>query len=177
MFTIPLNEASKHGNHSLDLCYEFYGIADKYFNLLSDRCLSVNSHFSQLKTHSVSERPLHVIDQITIMATNMVEQCVHVTIGIDNQNCLVTANGAVLRQENGEFNNAGVHVLSLLNRALISVPNCGEENIVMAVKYKRISKEYFLEFHIQNGKGIQPSAHGIIGLFKLTTKQYNLIDL
>ena len=167
MFTVPINRGLKHGNHNLELCYEIYGEADKYLNLLSDECLSVNAHYSDGRKLSKSGRTMHFIDQVAILAANNVGHCINIVIETDAQQCSVSANGAVITFDSkNQFKSAGVNVtFSSTNRVIISVPNCDQKNVLMIATCKTIGNKGFIEFQIQDGIGIKPSAHGLIGKY------------
>ena len=165
IFTIPIDiQGSKH---DLELCYEVYGTAEQYFNLVSDECLSVNAHYSNSKVISHSgQRPMHFIDQISVMAVNNIRHCVTIVVEMYQNECLATVNGAVLSFDNADmFESMGVNVsLSSHNRVLVSVPNCGSENVQMIMSCKTMGTNGgFVEFQIQDGLGIQSSAHGLVG--------------
>ena len=160
MFTVPL---SGHINMP-SLCYEVYGMADKYFNILSDQCVSVNAHYSEVKKvgHGAT-RPLHIIDEIAIRAVdNITSQCIDVVIELNNHQCLVSVNGALLRH--GHFSKGDMHISYSLTRAVVSISNCENGKIVFAVQYKRLPTN-FLELEIENGQGITLSSHGLVGMY------------
>ena len=168
IFSVPISGSK----HNLELCYEIYGTTNKYFNLVSDRCLSVNAHYTNSEKINHSGRPLHFIDQVSIMAMNNIGHCITTVVEIERNQCLVTVNGAVLRFiDNDKFEASGVEVtLSLSNRVLISVPNCGEEKVLMILSCKLSGLHSgFVEFQIQDGQEIQPSAHGLIGKICLSS--------
>ena len=141
-------------------------MAEKYFNLVSDRCLMVNAHYVNSRMRSHSGRMMHFIDQISIMAVNDIGHCVTVVVEIEQGTCMVSVNGAVLHfAGNDGYDALGVKVtLSLSDRVVVSVPNCGQDDVLMIVSCKtmRLNSE-FVEFQIKDGLGIQPSAHGLIG--------------
>lgn len=159
MFTVPLA-----GSMTPSLCYEIYGLADKYFNFLSERCISVNAHYTSVPTGgSTSRRPLHLIDKFGIrVATTDSPICFDVLIELVDGHCLVSYNGVVVR--NGEFRSGGLHLTVSKSIVTLSVPNCGKGKIVLKFQSKT-TKKPFLEFQIEDGaEGITPSAHGLIGM-------------
>ena len=160
LFTVPL---SGHINIP-SLCYEVYGMADKYFNILSDQCVSVNAHYSEVKKvgHGAT-RPLHIIDKIAIRAVdNVTSQCIDVVIEANNHTCLLSVNGAILRH--GHFSKGDMHISYFLTRAVLSLSNCDNGKIVFAVQCKRLPTN-FLELEIENGEGITLSSHGLVGMY------------
>ena len=46
----------------ISLCYEIHGVADKYFNLVTDECISVNAHYAAVSSS------LNVVNQIGMRA-------------------------------------------------------------------------------------------------------------
>ncbi len=100
------------------------------------------------------------------MAVNNIGNCVTTVVEMYENECLVTVNGTVLNfdDHNAVFESSGVTVaLSLYNRVLVSVPNCGLENVVMIMSCKTIRSNGFVEFQVEDGFGIQPFAHGLVG--------------
>ena len=49
LLTVPLftDSRSVQGNNMISLCYGVLGEANKFFNFVSDSCVSVNSHYSR----------------------------------------------------------------------------------------------------------------------------------
>ena len=159
MFIVPLH-GIEHGNNQ-QLCYEVYGQPNQYFNLLSDRCVSVNAHYTEHPSRK--SRTLHIVDQIAIYSSNNIGQCVEIVVEIDVDGKLsVHVNGAKLNQE---VKHGEVHVLSYSGHATVSVPNCASgEILTMSVQLKTMLRDIsYLEFQIHGGNTIDASAHGLIG--------------
>ena len=106
----------------LSLCYEIHGNSDKWFNLVSDECATVNAHYFGLTNH------LNVIDEIGIRTTNSQSQCVNISVSVQN-GCSAQVNGVATTR----YSEGGVSVRSFSDRVRISVPNCNELTLVMWV--------------------------------------------
>ena len=161
MFSVPL--ISQEENVPW-LCYQVYGEDNKHFNLVTDKCISINAHYSEVKT-SVRHTniPLHLIDKLGFtFRDNVSQECVNVVIELDNQNCLIGINGASMVSG---YSKGSVHVSPVSSKQVsVRATNCDNQPIVMTVECKRMPPQTaFLELKIDNGLGITPSAHGLIG--------------
>ena len=132
LYTVPIlvsDEQLQNLNvDKLSLCYEVHGDSGQWFNLVTDECASVNTHYVAL-----SER-LNVMNSIGVRAVDNDNQCVN--IGVDVNKCTATVNGANLTSM-GRYSAAGVNVRLYKNRVCISVPNCAELALVMWVICER----------------------------------------
>ena len=127
-FTVPVYTPEEQlrmlNSDSLALCYELHGEPEKWFNLVTDKCVTVNAHFVFL-TFSLT-----VIDDIGIKAVDSANQCVDIRISVHQ--CAAQVNGIGLGL--GErFSRNGVSVRRMRNRVRISVPNCNDLTLVMWV--------------------------------------------
>ena len=61
---------------SLSLCYQVHGKPDTFYNLLTDKCVSVNAHVSR----PFSDADAHIIDKIAIRAIGNNGTCSDVLI-------------------------------------------------------------------------------------------------
>ena len=78
LFTIPLFTNS---SVPLSLCYEIYGSSGTIFNLISDRCASVNALYTAMP---VPENG-NIITSVGIMAVDTSGQCIGINIAAANQ--------------------------------------------------------------------------------------------
>lgn len=149
--------------NTLSLCYQVHGEEDKFYNLLSDDCVSVNAHVSQ----PYADR--HIIDKIGIRAVGNNETCYD--ISIERQNCAVSINNQSL-QINTRFQEEGIKVFieSLMEIPTIhvSVPNCGKPTIdhmfISCTEYTvRDTPIDILQFGSTRGKSQVQPPHGLIG--------------
>ena len=60
------------GIDSASLCFEIHGEQDRYFNLVTDKCVSVNAHYFTVTDY------LNGIDIIAVRAVNNDDQCAKV---------------------------------------------------------------------------------------------------
>ena len=154
------------GDVITSLCYEVHGEADKFFNLISDTCVSVNSHYEKAAIDN-ENITLNIVDSIGVQAY---DQGICVNIGVSLKNCQATVNGANVSRR---YNNNGISVRSFNNRVRISVPNCAPTDLVMWVfctsgrtedpytwKYYEFD---FIRFVVMRGLNLDPTSHGLIG--------------
>ena len=135
-----------------------------YFNLISDRCVSVNAHF-------ITVGPFNVINRIAVRAVDNSNTCRNILVDAENA-CSAEMDGASIN----EFDQAGVSVRSFKERVRISVPNCDNQKLVMWVICEHGSLQLFgsdsdrtvyearmIKFVVARGFNLQPTSHGIIG--------------
>ena len=154
------------GDVITSLCYEVHGEADKFFNLISDTCVSVNSHYEKAAIDN-ENITLNIVDSIGVQAY---DQGICVNIGVSLKNCQATVNGANVSRR---YNNNGISVRSFHNRVRISVPNCAPTDLVMWVfcTSGRTEDPYtwkyydfdFIRFVVMRGLNLDPTSHGLIG--------------
>jgi len=126
VMNVPLDispsELGLPGN-TLSLCYQIHGRAGKYFNLLSDKCVSVNAHVIQ--PHSDIDS--NVMDQIGVHATGNNGSCYNITM--DHHDCSVHINGQQLLG-NTDFQGEDIVIkqytasIGQSQSVQILVPNC-----------------------------------------------------
>ena len=150
------------------LCYEVHGEADKFFNFVSDTCVSVNSHYSRAGTNNPNIT-LNIVDAIGVRAVSNNVTCLNIRVGLDG--CEVTINGAAIRGRT--YRNDGITIRVYPNRVRISVPNCGDMELVMWVfcTSGRTEDPYtweyfsfdFIRFVVVRGLNLAEESHGLIG--------------
>ena len=167
LYTVPILVSEKQLQNlqvdKISLCYEVHGDSGHWFNLVTDECVSVNTHYIAL-----SER-LNVINSIGVRAMDNDNQCVY--IGVDVNECAATVNGANLNSM-GRYSAAGVNVRWYKNRVRISVPNCAELTLVMWVICERRTFDGMditadiMKFVVLRGLNFgHRRAHGLLGNF------------
>lgn len=119
---VPLKQLESLQTDSLSLCYELHGEPEKWFNLVTDKCATVNGHFVVLS------ESLNVIDEIGIRAVDSNNQCVNIHVNVHQ--CTAEVNGAGIDFNEGYSRN-GISVRRRTNRVRISVPNCNDITLVM----------------------------------------------
>ena len=170
LMTVPIlsDPDVMEGDIVTSLCYEVHGEADKFFNLVSDTCVSVNSHYSKAVTDS-QDINLNIVDAIGVRAvTRTTNECVN--IGVDLDNCRVTVDGVEMT---GTYRRDGITVRQFPNRVRISVPNCDNKDLVMWVfctsgrTEDPVTWEFFefdfIRFVVMRGLNLAEESHGLIG--------------
>ncbi len=126
--TVPLAVSAEGlallGTDEVSLCYEIHGVADQYFNLVTDECTSVNARYV------AASASLNVISTVGVRAVGDDGQCRN--IRVDVEGCTASVDGAALDVV-GRYMSAGISVRRYSNRVRISVPNCNELSLVMWV--------------------------------------------
>ncbi len=157
-------------NEVINLCFEIHGQSDKYFNLVSDSCISVNVHYKRANPQLSS----NVIDEITVRAAGLDGICRNIAVSIGN--CQATIDGSVL-EELETYTSAGITVRMYRNRVRISAPNCQDLDFVMWMFCEQTELRGYpalgepdivvnvslIQFVIARGFNIRESAHGLLG--------------
>ncbi len=155
-------------NEVINLCFEIYGRADEYFNLVSDSCISVNAHYQRANPQLSS----NVIDEITVRAADLDGICRNIAVSVGN--CQASIDGAVLDET---YTSAGITVRLYRNRVRISAPNCQDLDLVMWMFCEQTELRGYpalgepdivvnvsmIHFVIARGFNIRESAHGLLG--------------
>ena len=164
LFTIPLSDVPAVEFPELQgvsLCMEFHGLADKYYNLVSDNCTNVNAHYAP----GVANPDLHIIDEIGVKAEGSGGACHEVRVQLAG--CRTFVDGTELI---GMYRSDGVMVFAMpsRNRTRITVPNCStNKELVMWVTCERIGREPNLDdtlhLTLSRALGLEPTSHGLVG--------------
>ena len=169
IMTVPIltDPDVMEGDVIVSLCYEVHGEAEKFFNLVSDSCVSVNAHYSRALTNS--DIALNIVDAIGVLAVSNDGTCVNISVGLEG--CEVTVNGAAITDRTYRFN--GITIRVYHNRVRISVPNCADQDLVMWVfctsgrAKDPQTREYFdfnfIRFVVMRGFNLAEESHGLIG--------------
>lgn len=152
--------------NTLSLCYQIHGEAGKYFNLLSDECVSVNAHVIQPRRDIDS----NVMDQIGVRAVGSNGSCY--SIQMDRQGCSVHINGQPL-SGNTDFQEEDIVVKHYAasfrepQSVQISVPNCDGGSIDMFISCTSYNIQNMateiLQFGSTRGEALAEPPHGLIG--------------
>ena len=160
------------------LCYKIHGKENKFFNLISDKCTSVNAHYAKavvIGSNSDGSQPnvpdINVVNTIGIKAAVEVgdkKMCYDISVGPDN--CQVTLNPDVNKIQ---LNPISIHEFS--NRVKIAVPNCGKTTLVMWIfcmdgttedlNTKQVFPFRMMRFVVMRGLNLAPTSHGLIGKY------------
>ena len=138
------------------LCYEVHGRDNSTFNLLSDRCTSVNARFLAMANPTAG----NFISAIGVTAIDQNGLCHEIETSIDQ--CSVTVDGTPLALGRS-FDDAGITVIRYQNRVKITVPNCGRRELILWYICKAVHNVIVSEFIIARGVNIQPTSHGLVG--------------
>ena len=150
------------------LCYEVHGEDGSYFNLISDRCTSVNAYYEK----ATSEIDLNVVTRIGVKAVGRSGSgCRNIEVRLDD--CMAKVDG-IFRTS---FSFDGIRVKKHNNtaRIRISVPNCASHKLVMWVNCQpgqvpdpesptTTYSIQFLKFVVMRGLNLSPESHGLIGM-------------
>ena len=158
LFTVPLPASAGH------LCYEIRGVADQFFNFISDECVSVNAHYSERSPLPGETRQLHIIDQIAIRAVDNANDCINILV--DRNGCVTTANRETI---SNAYNKGGVTVSAADNRVVVGVPNCGDLDLEMEVVCETRNGVEMIRFEVMRGHNLRDTSHGLLGMLILCT--------
>ena len=162
------------------LCYEIHGKENKFFNLISDKCTSVNAHYakavvigSNFDGSPLSVPDINVVNTIGIKAAVMVngsKMCYNIRVGPDN--CQVTLNDVDVSTKRQLY---GISIHEFNNRVRIAVPNCGKTTLVMWIfcmdgttedlNTNQVFPFRMMRFVVMRGLNLAPTSHGLIGKY------------
>ena len=141
----------------LSLCYEIHGDADKWFNFISDKCLSLNAYY---KEGVVFNRTGHVIRQLAVLSEDLNGVCRQVLMIMDDAGvCSVTVDGS----EVNVSNSGGLMVNKNRNRIRVSVPNCDNHMVVMWASCEEFFGTSMMKVVVSRGFNLRPTSHGFLG--------------
>ena len=138
------------------LCYSVDGRPNHYFNLVSDKCVSVNAYNIPAQRANY----FNVISKIGITAVDRDGNCQN--IEIDQEDCSATV-GAMPITSGVMYNVAGISVKQRRNGYRISVPNCETGSVVLWAFCKTIPEADMLKFIVARGNSLMPTSHGLVG--------------
>ena len=150
LYEVPVFDDAE-GN-KVSLCYEVQGEANQHFNLISDTCISVNALYLP---HSTDDG--NIISKIGVLAEDSSGVCQ--LIEAELEDCTARVNGNVVTM----YNHDGIHVMRQTNRIRISVPNCGNLDLVMWLICEVRGRQPIMQFVVARGFNLNPTSHGLIG--------------
>lgn len=154
LFTVPINS----DNQDRNLCFEVHGRSDTSFNLISDKCVSVNALYSAIGD-------LNIVSAVGVRAEGNDGVCRN--IQVDLSGCTVsTGMGAMAELGASEsFFMAGISARKTrTDRVRISVPNCEYVNLVLWVICEREPMD-MIRFQIARGVNLASTSHGLLGKY------------
>ena len=161
LFKVPIHidQALIDANPALAeacLCYEVHGRDNSTFNLLSDRCTSVNARYTSMNNPAAG----NIISAIGVTAIDQNGDCHQIEANIDQ--CSVSVDGSPLAI-GAMYSDAGISVMRYEGRVKIAVPNCGRQELVLWFICKTVHNAVTSEFIIARGVNLQPTSHGLVG--------------
>jgi len=140
-----------------NLCYEIHGKAGSSFNLVSDRCTSVNALYIPMNNPEAG----NIIGAIGITAIDQDGVCHRIEARLENS-CSAIVDGDPLPVR-GSYVKAGIRVYRRTNRVRIAIPNCGNVDLVLWFICQNMEGQMMSKFVIARGVNLQPSSHGLVG--------------
>ena len=142
------------------ICYELHGSTGKYFNLISDSCLSVNAYFSPMddrtKGNRISSIGVHAVakDNFAALGSDALGGCVDIQINLDGCSALIDHEAVDSTATVGD-----IHLKKIKKQWRVSVPNCERASVVMWVA----CVDDKLRLDIVRGSNLKPTSHGLLG--------------
>ena len=169
LFTVPLRTMNTSNIiEGTPLCYEVHGRPDRYFNLVSDDCTSVNAHY----VAAVRPRAGNVIGQIGIVTSDNSNRChqIQVDVTSDGQ-CQTQIDGVDISGTTYRNNITRVSVMAGRHYVRVSTPNCAEQDLVMWIRCHKPTlnqtgdsfEQPMIKFVVTRGLKTRSEAHGLIG--------------
>ena len=168
LFTVPLYDTQgstpileKATNSSPPaLCFEVHGVSNRVFNLVSDRCTTINALFAPM---NIPENG-NIIHLVGVRSIDRTGQCVDITVGLDNGCIPQVSTNHSSAVETERYSSEGVSVSTHQgNRARVSVPNCENLQLVMWVVCEMVNGQEMIKFVITRGINLRPTSHGLLG--------------
>lgn len=182
LFTVPLNSPSTTPRLTTadtpHLCFEVHGERGAVFNLISDRCTSVNGLFSAMDPPATG----NIINTVGIRAVDDRGSCVDVKISLKAQ-CVPVIYVSEQEVINGSrYSSYGVSVRRHHQGVRVAVPNCENVPLVLWVMCEETRNQSMIRLVISRGVNLRPTSHGILGnnllhSYKLDAKSRKLCDL
>ena len=111
----------------ISLCFEVHGETNRWFNLVTDECTSVNAHYTNFTDFSDPDFQVNVINRVAIRAVDDSTTCRQIMI--DLEGCSVQLDGAPII--NSRYSNNGIRIRRYPRRVRVRVPNCRELSVIM----------------------------------------------
>lgn len=140
------------------LCFEIHGAANRAFNLVSDRCTSVNALYSPM---TVPDNR-NIISAVGVKAVDTHGQCVEITVRLEDD-CTPEISSDGRTFTSSRYALRGVSMRQYGRRVRISVPNCEKNKLSMWVICDRYRRQDMIKFVITRGVNLRPTSHGLLG--------------
>lgn len=155
--SLSLEKLKNLKTDKLSLCYEIHGIPEKWFNLITDECITVNGFYSTL----INNPTQNVIKKIGMRTVDNNGMCVDVFVNIDQ--CKASVNDVDIVKK---YFSGGVSIdVRRRHRVLISVPNCNAASrLIVEVMCEYGKNGDMLKFVVHKGLNEgHKRAHGLVG--------------
>lgn len=143
------------------LCFEVHGEREAIFNLISDRCTSVNALFSAMDPPATG----NIVSTIGIRAVDDRGSCVDIEISLKTE-CVPFIRVSEEEVINASrYSSHGVSVRKHRQGVRVAVPNCENTPLVLWVVCDEIRNQSMIRLVISRGVNLRPTSHGILGNF------------
>ena len=161
LFTVPLHDRDSTSPTPSTplLCFEIHGAAYGVFNLISDRCTSVNARYLPMTGPANG----NIIGTVGIRAVDSQGQCVTVEVGLGNGCVPIVAVGGGAPRETSRYEVHRVSVRKFGRRVRVAVPNCENVRLSMWLSCRELVGQTMVEFEVTRGVNLRPTSHGLVG--------------
>ena len=159
LLTIPLylHDHPSEMYRKVALCYEVRGHADTIYNLISDKCVSVNGHYKEMAPPRVR---LNVLGAVGVVAIDNKGECVTIAVEQVLGTCMTKVNGETLFSS---FKKNGVVVDVAHDQVRISAPNCEMVDLSIWIMCQETASYDMIKFVVTRGVNMWPTSHGLLG--------------
>ncbi len=170
LLTVPINVInleSEGFTSNLSLCFEIHGQSDRYFNFVSDECVSVNAHYAAVDI-------FNIIDAIAVKAVDERGECRNILVSMTPEGHKTSLDGVEL---SSNIAMDGISIRMYSSRVRIMVSNCDDQQLVMWVLSVDQTLQGFdknnvlvrmdarmIKFVIARGFNLKETSHGILGI-------------
>lgn len=164
LLTIPLylHDHPSEMYRKVALCYEVRGHADTIYNLISDKCVSVNGYYKEMAART----RLNVLGAVGVVAIDNKGECVTIAVEQVHGTCIAKVNGEMLFSS---FKKNGVVVDVTHDQVRLSVPNCEMVDLAIWVMCQETAGYDTIKFVVTRGVNMWPTSHGLLGGYCNTT--------
>lgn len=139
------------------LCYEVRGHSDTIYNLISDKCVSVNGMYKELAALGSG---FTVLGAVGVVVIDNQGECVTISVEEMMGTCMAKVNGE-LRFSSYEKNGVVVDVAH--DKVQISAPNCEMVDLVLWIMCQEVAGHDMIKFVVTRGVNMRPTSHGLLG--------------
>ncbi len=166
LFTVPLynkdDTTPANGVSSPSLCFEIHGAANQVFNLVSDRCTSVNALYSPMNIRDNG----NIISAVGVKAVDGQGQCVEIAVRLED-GCTPEISNNEGTFTTTRYASRGVSVRKYRRAVRISVPNCENNQLSMWVSCDNFRGQEMIKYVITRGVNLRPTSHGLLGKIRM----------